>query len=80
MCVVVSSQKQLSRVHFSYLSAGGVWSLLCNLSKCDNVDRTLFSLKSRALPLPVAVYYKFEMCVVVHHVPQKQFLEKMSHT
>ena len=62
------------------MSTVGVWGLLCNLSKCDNVDRTLFSLKSRALLLLVAVYYKFEMYVVVGHVPQKPFLEKMSHT
>ena len=74
------SRKKLSRVHFSYLSAGGVWSLLCNLSEGDNVVRTLFLHKSRALLVLVAVYYKFEMYVVVGHVPQKPFLEKMSHT
>ena len=74
------SRKKLSRVHFSYLSAGGVLSLLCNLSEGDNVVRTLFLHKSRALLVLVAVYYKFEMYVVVCHAPQKQFLEKMSHS
>ena len=72
MCAV-ECQRQLSKVHFSYLSAGGVWSLLCNLSEGDNVVRTLFLHKSRALPLLVAVYYKFEMCVVVCHAPQNNF-------